>query len=149
MALDLHHARLKFCIGSKANVWFFVHPIIPPFHLAYNVFSFVLHTKLGLPHSLVFKVIHWICGEPLHLVGTHFFCCSHGGEWIASHDTIQAKKRLYHNRHPTNTFLPLAIEVFEWLHRQANNFFHQYASMVWLAKGPSGLPLVILCAFYR
>ncbi len=62
---------------------------------------------------------------------------------------IQAKKRLYHNQHPTNTFLPLAIEVFEWLYQQANNFFHQCASMVWLAKGLSGLPSVILCAFYR
>ncbi len=89
MAFDSHHARLKFCIGSKASVWFFAHLIIPPFHLAYNVFSFVLHTKLGLHHSLTLRVIHWICGQPLHLVRTHLFYCSHGAEWIASHDTIQ------------------------------------------------------------
>jgi len=62
MVFDLHHARPKFCIGSKVGVWFFAHPVIPPFHLAYNVFSFVLHTKLGLPHSLALRVIHWICG---------------------------------------------------------------------------------------
>jgi hypothetical protein len=68
---------------------------------------------------------------------------------MATMVAIQAKKRLYRNQHPTNTFFPLAIEVFKWLHQQINNYFHQRASMVWLAKGISGLPLVILCAFNK
>jgi hypothetical protein len=42
---------------------------------------------------------------------------------------IQAKERLYHNWHITNAFFPLTMEVFDCLHRQMYNFFHQYANM--------------------
>jgi hypothetical protein len=49
----------------------FVHPIIPHFCLAFEVFSFVLHTKLGLPHPLILKVTHCICGQPLDPTRTH------------------------------------------------------------------------------
>ncbi len=60
----------------------------------------------------------------------------------------QVKEGLYHNQHPTNTFLPLAIKVFGCLHQQVDNFSHQCASMVCLAKGTDGLPLEVFCAFY-
>lgn len=57
----------------------FAHPIIPHFSLAFKVFSFVLRTKLGLPHPLVFKVTHCICGQPLDPTRTHLLHYSHNG----------------------------------------------------------------------
>jgi hypothetical protein len=44
--------------------------------------------------------------------------------------TTQAKEGLYHDWHSTNMFLPLAIEIFECIHQQANNFLHQCVNMV-------------------
>jgi len=41
----------------------------------------------------------------------------------------QAKEGLYHDWHSTNTFLPLAIEIFECIHQQANKFLHQCVNM--------------------
>jgi hypothetical protein len=89
MTFNLHHAHLRSCVNLGANVWLFVCLVIPPFYLPSNVFSFVLHTKLGLSHSLAFGAIHCICGQPLDPTGTHLLCFSHGGEWIASHDAIR------------------------------------------------------------
>jgi len=42
-------------------------------------------------------------------------------------DATQPKKKSYCNRHPTNQFLPLVIEVFDCLHKHANVFLHNYA----------------------
>jgi len=42
----------------------------------------------------------------------------------------QAKEGLYHDWHSTNTFLPLAIKIFECIHQQANNFLHHCVNMV-------------------
>jgi hypothetical protein len=42
---------------------------------------------------------------------------------------------------------PFATEVFNCLHQQTSDLFHQCANMAWLAKGN---PLnIILGAFYR
>jgi hypothetical protein len=41
----------------------------------------------------------------------------------------QAKEGLYHNQHPTYTFLPLAIKVFRCTHQQAYDFIHRCANM--------------------
>jgi hypothetical protein len=85
---NLHHTHLKSCVGPRTNAWIFVHLVIPPFHIASNVFPYVLCTKLGLPHPLVLRVIHCIGGQTLNLTWNHHLCCSHGGEWITSHDII-------------------------------------------------------------
>ncbi len=61
----------------------------------------------------------------------------------------QAKKRLYHDRHSIDAFLPLTIKVFGNLHHQANDFFHQCVNMVWSTKGTSALALVILHVLFR
>jgi hypothetical protein len=50
------------------SAWDFVYPVIPSFYLALDVFSFVLCTKLDLPHLLTFRLIHCICGQPLDLI---------------------------------------------------------------------------------
>ncbi len=79
---------LKRCAHLRAGAWLFTHLIILSFHLTSYVFSFALHTKLSLPHPLAFGLTHWICGQLLHLVGTHLFYCAHVGECIASHNII-------------------------------------------------------------
>jgi hypothetical protein len=61
----------------------------------------------------------------------------------------KANERLYQDQQPTNTFFPLAIEVFGCLHQHANYFFHQFVSMTWSAKGTDGPLLTVLCSFYR
>ncbi len=67
---------------------------------------------------------------------------------VAMAMVLHAKKRFYHSRHLSGSIFPLAIEVFGCLHQQANKFLCQCANMVWLAKG-IGLPLDVLCVFYR
>jgi len=88
MVFYLHFACLRSCVGLGASVWLFAYPFIQPCCLPFDVFSFALHIKLGLPHPLALKVMHCICGKPLNFLGTHLFGCSHGGEWTASHDVI-------------------------------------------------------------
>jgi hypothetical protein len=46
---------------------------------------------------------------------------SHG---LAMMVSTQAKEGLYHDGHSTNTFFPIAIEVFGCLHYQADDFLH-------------------------
>jgi hypothetical protein len=64
-------------------------------------------------------------------------------------DAIQAKEKSYHNRHPTNQFFPLAIEVFGCLHKHADVFLHYCANAIWSLKvleGPHFFTLIIfLC----
>ncbi len=45
-------------------------------------------------------------------------------------DVGQAKERSYHNQHLINQFLPLAIEVFGCLHKQADMFLHDCANAI-------------------
>ncbi len=70
------------------GAWLFAHSVIPYLCLVFDVFSFVLHTRLGLL-GLVFELIHYICGRPLDPTRIHLFRCSHGGEWIASHNVTR------------------------------------------------------------
>jgi hypothetical protein len=51
-------------------------------------FFFVMHTRLGLPHSLTLGLSHCIYGQPLDLMGIHLFHCTHGGERMLSHDVV-------------------------------------------------------------
>jgi len=58
------------------------------FLMASNIFSFTLHTKLGLSHALDLKLTHCICGQPLNLAKTHLLCCFLGGEHNTSHNVV-------------------------------------------------------------
>jgi len=57
--------------------------------------------------------------------------------------------RSYPNRHPTNQFLPLAIEVFGYLHKHVDVFLHDYANAIWSLKGIEGPHLSTLIIFFR
>jgi hypothetical protein len=47
---------------------------------------------------------------------------------------FQAKKRSYHNQHPTNQFPSLTIDVFGCLHKHADVFLHYCANAIWSLK---------------
>jgi hypothetical protein len=55
----------------------------------------------------------------------------------------------YHNQHPMDDFIPLAIEMFWCLHWKVDDFLHHCANMAWSVKGSNGPLLSILCSFYR
>jgi len=70
------------------GAWLFTRPIISCFHFPSNVFSYMLQTKLTLPHPLDLGMTHYIYGQPLNPMGIYLLCCAHGGERITSHDVI-------------------------------------------------------------
>jgi hypothetical protein len=55
----------------RVGAWFFIHLVVPTFYTSSKNISFALHTNLGLPHPLVFGLIHYICGELLDPSQTH------------------------------------------------------------------------------
>jgi len=59
------------------------------------------------------------------------------------------KDNFYDSQFSTNMFFHLVVEVFGCLHQQMDEFFHQYANMVWGMKDTKGPPLLVLCAFYK
>jgi len=63
------------------------------------------------------------------------FCTIQG--FVAS-GIAQAKEMSYHNQHPIDKFLPLTIDVFGCLFKQANVFLHNCANVIWSFKGPKG-----------
>lgn len=101
------------------GAWLFAHPIIPYFCSAFDVFSFMLHTRLGL-RGLVFGLIYCICGPPLDPTRTHLFRCSHGWEWITSHNAIRdvfasimRNARFHVSCEQINVLLPPSVQ-FPW-----------------------------------
>jgi hypothetical protein len=53
----------------------------------------------------------------------------------------------YHNQHPIDQFLPLTIDVFGCLLKQADVFLHNHANAIWSFKGPKGPPFSISVTF--
>jgi hypothetical protein len=70
------------------GIWLFGHWVIPFSHSTLNIFSFVIHTKLGLLHLLALGLSHCIYGQPLDPMGIHLFRYIHGGERMVSHDAM-------------------------------------------------------------
>jgi hypothetical protein len=62
-------------------------------------------------------------------------------------DVVQAKEKSYHNRHPTDQILMLAIDVFGCLHKHVNVFLHYYANAIWSLKMQEGPHLFTLVNF--
>ncbi len=49
---------------------------------------------------------------------------------------LKQKKKSYHDQHPIDHFIPLAIEVFGFLNKQVDVFLHNCANAMWNFKGP-------------
>jgi hypothetical protein len=54
---------------------------------------------------------------------------------FATSNVVQAKKKSYHDQHPIDQFLCVAIEVFGCLHKHAYVFLHDCANAIWSLKG--------------
>jgi hypothetical protein len=72
-------------------------------------------------------------------------CASQG---FATLDVAQAKERSYHNRHPTDQILPLAIEIFGCLHKHVDVFLHDCANAIWSLKGDRTFIFLPLSLFF-
>jgi hypothetical protein len=104
------------------GAWLFAHSIIPPFCLPFDVFSSMLHTRLGFSHLLALKVTHAFMTNLKILQGPTFFIAPMVGNGLhpmdvvianftqinlvfhvtSSHKVVamvvaQAKERLYHD----------------------------------------------------
>jgi hypothetical protein len=62
-------------------------------------------------------------------------------------NATQVKERSYRNQHPINQFLPLAIKVFDYLHKHVDMFLLDYANAIWSLKGSDGFHLSTLITF--
>jgi len=62
---------------------------------------------------------------------------------------VQAKETNYFNRHPTDQFFPLAIEIFGRLHKQADVFLDNCANAIWNLKWLESLPLLFWLLFFN
>jgi hypothetical protein len=65
MFSNSHWACLRSYARPSMGAWLFTCPIIPCFHFPSNVFSYMLQTKLSLPHPLDLGMTHYIYGQPL------------------------------------------------------------------------------------
>jgi hypothetical protein len=82
---NLHWGLLKSCVELGVSIWLLTRVIILFFHLALDVLSTMLHTRLGLSHPLVLGVSHYVCNMCLDPMGIHLLCCTHGGERTTLH----------------------------------------------------------------
>jgi len=106
---NYHCAWLKSYAGSGLGVWFFAHPIIPCFKMAFDIFSLTLCIKLGLPHPKACGLSQFICGQAINLIGIHLLHYVHGGKRTTTHDAIQ------------DSFTPIARDVgFHVSHEQTH-----------------------------
>ncbi len=62
-------------------------------------------------------------------------------------EVVQAKERSYSDRHPTDHFLLLAVEVFGCLNKQVDVFLHDCTNDMWNFKGPEGPFRFVLFTF--
>jgi hypothetical protein len=82
-------------------------------HLVSDVFFITLCIRLVYSHPLALGVSHYICSQPLDLMGIHLFHCTHGGERMALRDVVRdasttiAKYAKFHvSQKWTHVFLP-------------------------------------------
>jgi hypothetical protein len=80
-------------------------------------------------------------------IGTNLFPWSCTIQGIFASNAIQAKNMSYHDQHPIDPFLPLAIKVYGCLHKQINVFLHDCVNAIWILKRPKGL-LFIMVPFF-
>ncbi len=79
-----------YCYSSKgAGLWLVANPFIHLFHIAHSTFTSTLYFRLDLIQPLTFSFLTCEYGHELDAFGTHLVHCPFGGQWIATHDTIQ------------------------------------------------------------
>ncbi len=102
------------------------------------------HCFVGRWHSHIGQCCHcWLRLNKLGIMGDSFLW----GGYVLGVIGSSGEGRI--GRYLVDVFLPLAIEVFGCLHQHADTFFYWCANMMWTTKGTKGLPLLVLCSFYK
>jgi hypothetical protein len=91
-------------------------------------------------HILVDIVI----ADPMWTFSRPQSCITQG---FATSNVTQAKERIYCNWHPINQFLHLTIEIFDYVHKHADVFLHDYVNVIWSLKRSKGPHLSTLVTF--
>jgi hypothetical protein len=129
--------------------------------IMWNVGFHVQQKQLNAFLSIMFNSFHWwvdnmftkddICTlidivitDPTWVDLFPWSCATQ--EFVTS-DAAQAKEMSYRDRHPTNQFLLLTIEIFGCLCKQAYVFLHDCANAIWSLKNPKAFHLSIFITF--
>jgi hypothetical protein len=56
--------------------------------MAFDIFSSILCTRLGLPYPIACGLSQCICGQPIDSIRIQLFHCVYGGERNVTNDTI-------------------------------------------------------------
>jgi hypothetical protein len=102
---NMHCVHLRSYTNTGWVHGFFAHLLISFFPLGLKRFPFYIMHQVEPPPSFSFQV------DLLHLwptfksSGDSNFCCSHGGEHIASHDIVWNPLQLHHDKHEVTCFM--------------------------------------------
>ncbi len=99
-----------------------------------------LHALLSITfNSFLLTSWHYVYQKWHSHLGQCYHCQPNASEFISSicttqgfdvFDATQAKERIYCDRHPTNQFILLTIEVFGCLHKQTCVFLHDCVNAI-------------------
>jgi hypothetical protein len=77
------------CLGKGAGLWSIARPSIHSFFIAHSIFISTLCFHFDLIQPLTSSLLTCECEHKLDAFGAHLILCTFGGQWIATHDTIQ------------------------------------------------------------
>ncbi len=106
--------------------------------------SFHQHVNIVLNKDDICTLVDVVIVDPKQL---HLLPQSCAIQGFTTSYVTQTKERSYCNRHPTDQFLPLTIEIFGYLHKYANVFLQDCANDIWSLKGLKGPHVYTLVTF--
>jgi len=98
--------------------------------------SFRWWINIVLTKDGISSLTNVVITNPIQAYLLSWYCATQG---FATSNVAQTKEISSRNRHTTNQFISLAIEVFGCLHKHANVFLHNCANVIWNLKGAKGL----------
>jgi hypothetical protein len=115
-------------------------------------------TCTSFNHIQLLSLMNWHCVHQIqHLcLSRHCHCLPNASGFTSpifatqrfvTFDAVQAKEKSYRDQHPIDQFLPLIVEVFGCLHKQAYVFLHDRANAIWGLKRLKGPPIFVLVTF--
>jgi hypothetical protein len=128
--------------------------------IVWDVVFHVVHQQLhALPSTMcnpLVKKSNWHCvhqrwnshiviANPMHANQLPQLCTIQ--RLVASKATQVKNIYIYYNWHPTNPFFKLVIDIFGYLHKQADVFLHDCASAIWKIKESKIRPLFCFDCF--
>jgi hypothetical protein len=77
--------RIHFCLGKGVGLWLIAKPYTRSFHIAHFTLTSTLCFCFGFIQPLASNFLTCECAH----VWQTLVCCSFGGQWITTYDTIQ------------------------------------------------------------